>query len=213
VLAASRVRAKGSVNESSGSAVTIVAFVARGVTDDAGEGIEPEGTIERTLGEEGAVGERSEEVLHWTVRGMQRVAFSSQALQSDVSSLAAEPQQCFCDELAFSLFVDVAHDAEEIARIDAVGERARALLGLEDRDAGDDRIERIARDGETHVPFGVGQHESLEGRIEKGSHVGALARFERLPRELLAATAFFEGSPCFCDLVVGGLDGVELGSR
>ena len=55
-------------------------------------------------------------------------------------------QERFRNELTFTLLVDVAHDAEQVARVNAGGEREGALLAFEDRDAGDDRVERVARD-------------------------------------------------------------------
>lgn len=211
VLTAARLGAKRSVDAASSGTVASVAFVGGCSGDEAGESVEPEAAIERALGEQRAIDEHVEDLAGRTLGGQQSVVFALQALECEVAGLSSQPKERFCDELTFVLFVDVAYDAEQVSRVGAVGERARALLALEDRDPGDDRVERIARDCQAYVPLGVEECESLEGCIEKGSHIGALTRFECLSRELLTPPSVFEGAACSGDLLIGGLDGVELG--
>jgi hypothetical protein len=132
VLPMARLGAKGSVDAASGSTVASVAFVVRGSVDEAGERVEPEAAIECALGEQRAIDEHVEDLAGRTLGGLQGVVFTHQALEREVASLASQPKERFCDELAFALFVDVAHDAEQVSRVDTIGERARALLALED---------------------------------------------------------------------------------
>ena len=208
VLAAARFDAKRSVDAASGSTVASVAFVGGRSGNEAGESVEPEAAIECAVGEQRAIDEHVEDLAGRALWRLQGVVFAHQTLEREVASLASQPKERFCDELAFVLFVDVAHDAEQVSRVDTVGKRARALLALEDCDPGDDRVEWIARDCQSHVSLGVEEREALESRVEKGSHIGALARFECLSRELLTPPSVFEGAACGSDLLVSGLDGV-----
>ncbi|MDP3220427.1 MAG: hypothetical protein Q8S73_40415 [Deltaproteobacteria bacterium] len=68
-------------------------------------------------------------------------------------------------------------------------DRSRGALALEDRDAIDDRVERIARDGDAEVALRVEQREPLEGPIEVRAHLGILPGFEGLlkPRAITSS--------------------------
>jgi hypothetical protein len=39
--------------------------------------------------------------------------FANQALEREVACFASQPKERYCDELAFALFMDVAHDAQQ----------------------------------------------------------------------------------------------------
>src|SRR5690606_21007843 len=81
---------------------------------------------------------------------------------------------------ALTLVSHVANDAEEIARVDAVGERPGAPLGFVDGDAIDDRVERIARDGRHGVPPWVIECEADKCGRDPLADDGILMSGERL---------------------------------
>ena len=121
VLATARLGAKGSVDAASGGAVARVVFVGGGSGDEVGEGVEPEAAIECALGEQRVIDERTQHLVCRALRTQQGVVFTGQAIEGEVASLPSQAEQRFCNERTFPLLVDVAHDAEQIAGIDAVG--------------------------------------------------------------------------------------------
>jgi hypothetical protein len=67
--------------------------------------------------------------------------------------------------------MDVAGDAEQVASIDAVGQRACPALAVEDRDRVDDGVARIAGDGVAEVVLGIEQVETSGGTAGDGSRI------------------------------------------
>ena len=73
-----------------------------------------------------------------SVRSSSRSARSGARKRS--RALEATAIERLGEDLAFGLGGDVLHDAEQVARIDAVGKRVGAALALEDGEAVDDGV-------------------------------------------------------------------------
>ncbi len=92
--------------------------------------------------------------------------------------------------------VDVLDDAEQVSRVDAVGQRARVALAGEDRDRVDDGVAWIAGDRIAEVTLGIEQAETREGIVEDRANDGIDASFTRLSREFLLAHTSLQRSAC-----------------
>ena len=114
------------------------------------------------------------------------------------------------DLLELALLGDVAHDAEQVAGVDAWRERASSALALEDGDAVDHRRERVTGDGILEFAFGVGEGQSREGSGEELPDDGVEASLLGEARCELPTQALLEGGARPRELLGGGLLGVEL---
>jgi len=134
-----------------------------------------------------------------------------------VAHLDPKVVQVACEVLALGLRVDVLHDAQEVARIDAVGQRLGSELRVEDRDPGEDGVEGMAGDGEAQMSLRVEQPEAREVRVELGDLlVGGLVGVEvdaRASAAVGAGSMIGGASPDLHDDAVHGLVDQELGPR
>jgi hypothetical protein len=121
-VTAARVSTESSEDSTSSRAVTVIALGGRRSDDEVSESVEPKSTVEGAVVEECSVDEGVEDFVRRAVGGAETSAFVVEATQSDIASLSSQTQECLCDELSFALFVDVAHNAEKVARVGAVGQ-------------------------------------------------------------------------------------------
>jgi hypothetical protein len=85
MLTAAWVGTKRGVNATGSISVSTVVFVGKCVVDEGREDVEPEGAIEGTLGEQGAV--RASEDVAVEMGGAESVTLVAQVLESDVTGL------------------------------------------------------------------------------------------------------------------------------
>src|SRR5205807_1062657 len=76
-----------------------------------------------------------------------RVAFGDERGQEAIAGRQPLADQRLGDGLRLVAMVEIADDAEQVSRVDTVGERAGGALAGEDRDGIDDGVSRVAGDG------------------------------------------------------------------
>ena len=195
--------ARGGVEESRSIVSRVGAEVVSG-------GEEPEESVDTAIGGEREVSEAEHAVAK--TGGVASGIFASIAerREQSIAGVEASAEQFLGDGDALSLVAEVLDDAEEVARVDPWGQGAEATLGLEDGDALDDDVERVARDGDTEVALRVEELELLEGVIEESAHPWVLSRQGGQSRAvLLLATLIERGARCV-DLLSGDGLVVEL---
>ena len=122
---------------------------------DVHERIEPEVAVELAV--------RFEEPENQGVKdvglraGQDLVALAAQRGQEVVLCLEAAVEQALRDGVSFVQMMEVAANAQEVARVYAVGQGAALLLRLEDGEGVDDGVAGIAGDGVPHAALGVEQ--------------------------------------------------------
>jgi hypothetical protein len=100
------------------------------------------------------------------VCGEDRVAFGDERGQEAIAGRQPLADQRLGDGLRLMARVEISDDAEQVSRVDAVGERAGGALAGEDRDGIDDGVARVAGDGIADMALGVEQAETGEGIVE-----------------------------------------------
>src|SRR6185437_8819002 len=111
---------------------------------------------------------------------------------------------------ALALIAEVFDDAEQVAGVDAGRQGSGAALAGEDGEAVDDDVERVARDREAEMFFGVEQCEALEGFVEESADAGVLARARGPASQLLLLAPLLERGAGGVDLLGGDGLVVEL---
>ena len=143
------------------------ADVGRMRRDEVGGGIEPDVAIDGALGADETVDQGDERSGDIAVTGGEdRVAFGDERRQEAIAGLQPLADQRLGDGLGLVAMVEIADDAEQVSRVDAVGKRAGGALAGEDRDGIDDGVARIAGDGVAEVALGIEQAEAGEGVVE-----------------------------------------------
>ncbi len=177
-----------------------------------GERVEPEGATQGAVGFEGAVDALGDDMVDVAV-GDDGVAVGDHGSEHAVAHLDPKVVQVACEVLALGLRVDVFHDAQEVARIDAVGQRLGRELRVEDRDPGEDGVEGMAGDGDANGALRIEQPEAREVRVEQVEHLRSAPGFARASGALQSLDGFSQLAPGLGDLLVGGLVGVEVDAR
>jgi hypothetical protein len=98
--------------------------------------------------------------------------------------------QCQGELPCFVLLVDVPEEPEQIPAIHIGGQLVLAVAGFEDRDALDDRIERVSGGASEQVPIGIIESESSVRVRDGGAHDRILSGAACSACQLLAMHAF-----------------------
>ena len=121
------------------------------LADEVGEGACPEDAVEDALCRCGSVCDPTEEVEGIDCPFFEAIPVGVEMLKCAVSEALALFPQCLGDGHALCLVGQVVHDADEVARVDIVGQRPSPRLGLEDRQSLDDRVDGECREGGAEV--------------------------------------------------------------
>ena len=165
VLSLARRDGEGGVDAARGGEKVVVAGRIGLTEEHVGESPEPEGAIERARGGERAIDAGARDV-HDVGRGADRVTLGDEAGERAIAGLEAQIEHRTRDVLALHLCGEVPDDAEEVARVGALWERAREALPLEDPNAVDDGAHRVSGDRESDVTLGVEKREVCEVSVE-----------------------------------------------
>jgi hypothetical protein len=132
---------EGGVDSSRSALCEGDALVVRERRDEIGSGNEPDMSIDGVFGAREVVDERDERRADvGATRGENRVAFEDERREEAVAGGEALTDQCLGDGLGLVEVVDVLDDAEQISRIDTLGQRASGALAGKDRNRIDDGV-------------------------------------------------------------------------
>jgi hypothetical protein len=138
--------------------------------DEVGEGAKPEEARERLVGGGRDGVEESVEVLGIArVEAKELRVLMAKQVEVKLTRLLTEANEDVRHLEEGALVVEVADDAKQITgRVVEISRQGAALLpGLEEGDAVDDGITRIAGDGATEVAGGIRDGESGEGVVDE----------------------------------------------
>ena len=175
--------------------------------DEVGEGAKPEETLERPVG--GGSDGVEERVEALDIAGVEakelRVSMAKQ-VEVKLARLLTEANEDVCHVEEGALVVEVADDARQITgRVVEIRRQGAALLpGLEEGDAVEDGVTRIAGDGAAEVAGGIGDGEPGEGLVDELAGDGIEAAGAGLVGELLLVLQGGEPGARVCDLLRRG---------
>ena len=171
-------------------------------------GVDPDGTLEGGVGEDGSVGECADSGRR--IAG-DAVTLSDESNECVVLDREAPPPERFGDGAAFAFGREVSGDAEEVSRVGAGREGSRAGLAFEDGGGLNHSVDGVAGDGIFDPPQRILPGMVVEEGVEQGPYGGIGA--EPLGLLGLAVSPFDvgEGGSRRCDLFRCGVGlGVEL---